>query len=138
MHCAESCRRDWSRQSVSRPLHLPWAVGAHPLGAKDPGNGRSARLGCDRLQLGRAQQADERAAVDTRQAALAQLRPGAGEAGDLGGEARLVADQEHVAAAGGEAEGVEVAAAQLCRGLDSEAEGLTGEARRLCGAYLGT
>ena len=58
-------------------------------------------------QAGGPQQGQQGRAVDDRQAALAQLHPGAGEAGDLVGEVRLVADQEDVAAAGAEGEGVE-------------------------------
>ena len=58
--------------------------------------------GGDRRQVLRSQQGEEGAAVDDRQAALLQLRVGAGEARHLAGEVGLVADQKDVAAAGGE------------------------------------
>ena len=76
----------------------------------------------DRRQVLRAQQGEEGAAVDDRQATLVQLHAGAGQAGDLAGEDRLVADQEDVAAARGEAGAVERAAAQLLGDLRLDAE----------------
>ena len=159
------------RRQLPRPQPLErsgWRVPDHPLdleglrrqGAAAPGSsGRAApdrrkdlgrrrprrlvlRLACDLLQVSGPVERVQGGGVAGGEAALLQLDPGVGEVVDGAGEVGLVADEQHLAAPGGQLERIEAAAAEslvdlgLQGSISTSAECLAGDPRRLQGPHL--
>jgi hypothetical protein len=79
----------------------------------------------------------EDAVVQSGDAAFSQFHPGAGDEGDGAGEVGLVADQQHLATAGRQLQGVEVSAGQTVVFLNRAIKGGAGELGGSLGSNLG-